>query len=192
MSNKILAVMVLTSLVTVLAGRALAEELPVPAEEPALALPAAEAAVEDPFAKGAPVAAAIEEAQILLQKQPQNMNLWVSLGNAYFDTEQPEKAIEAYGKALGLKPDQPNVLCDQAIMYRKVGAIDKAHTNFTKALALEPLHPQCSYNLGVLYVEDLKETAKGVALWERYLQSEPDSPAAPAIRENIEKLKKNP
>ena len=145
--------------------------------------------IESPFTEGKPIETAIEEAKALLQKNPKNLSLWIGLGNAYFDSDQPQKSIEAYAKAIELKPDQPDVLCDQAIMYRKIGAVDKAVANFKKALAINPLHPQSTYNLGIVYIEDLNEKEKGLALWEKYLQSDPDGPAAPGIREAIEKLR---
>ena len=39
---------------------------------------------------------------------PQDGSAWVTLGNLYFDTDQPVKSIEAYSRALAINPDNPN------------------------------------------------------------------------------------
>src|SRR5690349_4388977 len=75
----------------------------------------------------------ITEAEKIVVRDPKNLQAWVQLGNDYFDTGQPQKAVAAYGKALELKPDDPNVLTDQGVMYKQVGAFDKAIANFERA-----------------------------------------------------------
>ena len=93
----------------------------------------------------------IAEAEKIVAKDPKNLNAWLSLGNDYFDTEQAQKAINAYGKVLEIEPNNPNVLTDQGVMYRKVGWYDKALANFEKAQKLDPKHLQSLYNIGVVY-----------------------------------------
>ena len=43
---------------------------------------------------------------------PSNVAAWISLGNNYFDTDQYEKSIQAYKKALELEPNNANVWTD--------------------------------------------------------------------------------
>lgn len=130
----------------------------------------------------------IAEAEKIVAQEPKNLKAWISLGNDYFDTEQAQKAIFAYGKALEIEPKNPNVLTDQGVMFRKVGWYDKALANFEKAQKIDPRHLQSLYNMGIVYAQDLKEPAKAVETWNKYLQLDPNSATAAQIRGMMEKL----
>ncbi len=124
----------------------------------------------------------IAEAEKIVAKDPKNLNAWLSLGNDYFDTDQAQKAIHAYGKVLEIEPNNPNVLTDQGVMYRKVGWYDKALENFEKAQKIDPKHLQSLYNMGVVYAVDLKQQDKSGPIWRKYLQLDPNSPTAMQIK----------
>lgn len=134
----------------------------------------------------------ISEAEKIVAQDPKNYMVWVQLGNDYFDTEQPQKAVNAYAKALELEPNHqntPNVLTDQGVMYRKMGLFDKAIANFEKASALDPKHAQSLFNLGVVYANDLKQNDKAIAAWQRYLAIDGMSPQGQQVKAMIEELK---
>lgn len=131
----------------------------------------------------------IVEAEKVVAGDPKNLQAWIQLGNDYFDTDQAQKAINAYGKALELDPTNANVLTDQGIMFKRVGWFDKAIANFEKAQQLDPKHLQSLYNLGVVYMADLKQPAKAVKYWERYLELDPLSPNSQQIRAMLEEAK---
>ena len=130
----------------------------------------------------------ITEAEKIVAQDPKNLNAWISLGNDYFDTEQTQKAINAYAKALEIEPNNPNVLTDQGVMYRKMGWYDKALANFEKAQRVDPNHLQSLYNMGVVYAQDLKQTDKAIATWSRYLKIDSSSATAIQIKGMMEKL----
>lgn len=130
----------------------------------------------------------ITEAEKIVAQDPKNLNAWISLGNDYFDTEQAQKAINAYGKALEIEPNNPNVLTDQGVMYRKMGWYDKALANFEKALKIEPKHLQSLYNMGVVYAVDLKQPDKAIPVWTIYLKIDPSSATASQIKGMLEKM----
>lgn len=134
----------------------------------------------------------IVQAEKVVAQDPKNRQAWVQLGNDYFDTNQPQKAISAYGKALELQPNDANVLTDQGVMYKNVGWYDKAATNFEKAAQLDPNHVQSLYNLGVVYAADLKKPEKAIEAWNRYLKVDQSSPQAQQVRAMIEQMKSNP
>lgn len=137
-----------------------------------------------PAGAGSPTdyATRIAEAEKIVAKDPNNLNAWLSLGNDYFDTEQAQKSIHAYGKYLEMEPNNPNVLTDQGVMYRKVGWYDKALANFEKAQQIDPKHLQSLYNLGVVYAVDLKQPDKSGPIWKKYLEMDPNSPTAMQIK----------
>ncbi len=131
----------------------------------------------------------ISEVEKIVAKEPNNTQAWIQLGNDYFDTDQTQKAINAYGKALELDPNNANVLTDQGVMYRKMGWFDKAIANFEKAQKLDSNHLQSLYNLGVVYAQDLKQPAKAAEAWGRYLKLDSTSPTAQQIKGMMEQLK---
>jgi len=128
----------------------------------------------------------------LVAKDPGNRNAWVQLGNNYFDSEQPMKAVEAYGKALELNGNDPDVLTDQGVMYRRLGWFDKAVKNFEMASSIAPNHLQSIYNLGIVYRYDLQDFLKAKETWERYLMLNPSGPGADQVRAELDALKNSP
>jgi len=128
----------------------------------------------------------IAQAEKVVAQDPKNLNAWISLGNDYFDTDQAQKSINAYDKALEIEPKNPNVLTDQGVMFRKVGWYDKAIANFDKAGKIDPNHLQSLYNAGLVYAVDLKQPDKAIQYWNRYLKMDSNSPTALQIKGLIE------
>jgi tetratricopeptide (TPR) repeat protein len=134
----------------------------------------------------------IMEAEKIVAQDPKNYQAWVQLANDYFDTEQPQKAVNAYSKALELEPknqNAPNLLTDQGVMYRKMGLFDKAVDNFDKASKLDPKHAQSLFNLGIVYANDLKQKDKAIEAWQRYLALDAMSPQGQQVKAMVDDLK---
>jgi cytochrome c-type biogenesis protein CcmH/NrfG len=147
-----------------------------------------------PSAAGVPVVnyqQQITTLEGIVARDPENRNAWVQLGNNYFGADQPIKAIEAYDKALGLGPDDPNVLTDQGTMFRRVGWYDRAVNNFQRAAELDPNHVQSRYNLGVVYRYDLQDFPKAIAAWESFLELNPGGNVE-QIRTEVDFMKNHP
>ncbi len=128
----------------------------------------------------------------IVAKEPNNRNAWVQLGHNFFDSDQPMKAIEAYDKALAINGNDPNILTDQGVMYRRLGWFDKAVSNFKKAYSLNPNHQQSLYNLGIVYLHDLKDVPQAIAAWEKFLVVNPSGPGSAQVRAELENLKRHP
>ncbi len=122
-------------------------------------------------------------------QDPKNRAAWVELGNAYFDSNQAQKAVTAYAKALALQGDDPNVLTDQGVMFRELGQFDKAVANFQKAQKLDPKHLQSLFNLGIVYANDLHKLPEAQAAWNRIITLAPDSQQAGQARQALAQLK---
>jgi Tfp pilus assembly protein PilF len=133
--------------------------------------------------------ARIASLQSVVARDPKNVQAWIQLGNDYFDMRQPQKAIEAYGRALELKPNDPDVLTDQGVMYRDLGQFDKAVENFQKANQAVPQHVQSLFNLGVVYANDLKQPKKAEEAWTKVLQLAPQSPQGQQAQQALQQLR---
>ena len=147
----------------------------------------------------APAAAPSQEIQSrifateqMVQKDPNNTEAWIALGNDYFDDHKPQQAVDAYAKALALKPDNADVLTDQGVMYRDLKAYDKAIANFEKAQKINPKHVQSLYNIGVVYANDLKLPDKARKAWAKVIELAPGSPQAAQAQEGLGKLGTTP
>ena len=128
----------------------------------------------------------IAQAEKIVAQDPKNLNAWISLGNDYFDADQAQKAIHAYGKALEIEPNNPNVLTDQGVMFKKVGWFDKALANFERANKIDPKHLQSLYNAGLVYAVDLKDHVKARPYWKKILEIDPNGEIAKQIKGMME------
>ena len=135
--------------------------------------------------------ARIAAMQAVVARDPKNYDAWVQLGNDYFDTRQPQKAIDSYSRALELRPNSANVLTDMGVMYRDLGQFDKAVANFVKASQVDPKHVQSLFNLGVVYLNDLKQPKKAVEAWNKVIQIAPQSEQAQQAKIALEDARKN-
>lgn len=131
----------------------------------------------------------IERLRSLLKKDPQNIKALIELGNAYFDSNQFDQAIDAYSQALKIDPKNADVRTDLGIMYRRKGDTDRAIAEFRQAAQDDPQHVNSRYNLGVVLLHDKGDLKGAISAWEDYLKAEPSGPRADNIRGQIEKLK---
>ncbi len=132
------------------------------------------------------------ELKNIVANAPANFQAWVALGNEYFDSNQFMDAIEAYDKALAIKPDSPNVLTDQGVMFKRLGWFDRAIGNFTKANQVDPSHATSLYNLGIVYRYDLQDFPKAEEAWTKFLEVSPTGPGSDRVRQDLEFLRSHP
>jgi cytochrome c-type biogenesis protein CcmH/NrfG len=121
----------------------------------------------------------------LVRRDPNNREAWVRLGNDYFDSHQPQKSIAAYGKALEIKGDDPDVLTDQGVMYREIGMYDNALKNFEKAHQADPKHLTSLFNQGIVWAFDKKDPKKATAVWQEVIKKDPAGPNGQKARDLI-------
>ena len=126
-------------------------------------------------------------------ENPGNFIAWIKLGNTYFDTKQPEKAIKAYNKSLELNPNNADVWTDLGVMCRRAGRHHDAISAFERAISVDPGHQQSRFNKGIILFNDLKEVDNAVKVWQELLEIAPDArgPDGFPLREMIEKIKKD-
>jgi tetratricopeptide (TPR) repeat protein len=117
---------------------------------------------------------------------PADPAAWAELGNAYFDSDMPREAIEAYSRSLALKPDNTDVLNDQGAMYRQAGDITQALKNFEKALGIDQHNLESLYNIGYIYAFDLNRIGRALETWRRYLELDRSSETARQVQSFIE------
>jgi cytochrome c-type biogenesis protein CcmH/NrfG len=136
-----------------------------------------------------PLAERIQAVEKQIKLEPNNAAAWTELGNLYFDTKQPDKAIAAYDKSLSLHPGNPDVLTDQGVMYREVGKFDEALVCFNKAIAVNPGHVIAQFNKSIVLEFDKHDKAAALAALKELAAKNPEAvlpggrPVSQAIQE---------
>lgn len=111
--------------------------------------------------------------ELAVQKNPDNIEAWTTLGHLYFDSDQPDKAINAYTKSLALAPNNPDVLTDLGVMYRRAGNPQQAVASFDKAIAVNAKHETARFNKGIVLLYDLKDQPGAIAAWQGLVSLNP-------------------
>ena len=111
--------------------------------------------------------------ELAVQKNPNNIEAWTTLGHLYFDSDQPDKAINAYNKSLALAPNNPDVLTDLGVMYRRAGNPQQAIASFDKAIAVNAKHETARFNKGIVLLYDLKDQPGAIAAWQGLVSLNP-------------------
>lgn len=104
---------------------------------------------------------------------PRNTNAWVQLGNVYFDTDQNQKAFDAYTKALALNPQNTDVLTALGILYQRTGQPSQALQSFEKAVAVDPKNERARFNKGFVLLNDMKDRDGAIRTWKELLEINP-------------------
>ena len=78
-------------------------------------------------------ATAVDLAERAAEQNPQDINVRVLLGNAYFGAGRFASAEAAYGDALSLAPAQPQVILKRALVQIALGKNDEAIANLQAA-----------------------------------------------------------
>lgn len=135
-----------------------------------------------------------EESQRLLsealrktESEPENIETWRELGNAYFDAGMPVQAIATYNKALAIKPNDTNILNDQGAMYRETGDFARALANFEKARKMDPYNLESLYNIGYVLAFDLNQIDKALVQWRHYLTLDRTSETSRQVQSFIDR-----
>ena len=124
-----------------------------------------------------------------LEKDPNNVQALIQLGNDYYDTHDYAKAIEAYQKSLKLDPRNADVLTDMGVCYRKSAQPELAVKAFRKAIEVDPDHAKALFNLGLVLRMERKDPKAALEAWETFLKKAPDQPMAVMIKPWVEQLR---
>jgi cytochrome c-type biogenesis protein CcmH/NrfG len=127
--------------------------------------------------------------QNILKEDPGNLKALISLGNLYFDSNEPQKAIDMYGRALKIDPANADVRTDMATMYRNLKDYDKAVKELKEAVSHNPKHANSRFNLGVVLLHDKKDYKGAITAWEEFLKVEPAGERADTIRQRLGQLR---
>lgn len=123
--------------------------------------------------EAAQIASQIFQLEQLLKENPEDANAWKTLGHLFFDSDQPENAIQAYTKYLSFDPDNVAVITDLGTMYRRNNQPEKAVEAYERAISIDPKFENARFNKGVVLLHDLQNFEAGIKAWEDLLVQNP-------------------
>ncbi len=111
-----------------------------------------------------------------------------TLGDFHYDHGDWAQAAKFYESAIRLGADDPDIRTDLGNAYRFSNRADDALAQYRTAQRLNPQHEFSLFNQGGLFLEQFKDPAQAVEIWNEYLRRFPNGRSAGAARELIARV----
>jgi tetratricopeptide (TPR) repeat protein len=166
----------------------------VPGRVVAGAVPAAQTAQASQAAAPPATLPAVDESQAaplrtIAERDPKNVPSRVHLGDMYFDAGRYQEATKWYEEALALNTRDVNVSTDLAICYYYMNQPDRAISQMSASLSLDPKHTKTWLNLGVVKAFGKQDLAGATAAWNEVIKLAPGSEEAQSAQQALNNLK---
>ncbi len=109
----------------------------------------------------------------MLRKHPDNPQLLLGLGIAYFQTDQFRKSVDSLKRYVLINPHNAAALCILGTALTTLNRPEDALSSLDHALRIEPAYPEALNSRG-LALRGLKRHEEAVASYERALALNPD------------------
>lgn len=126
-----------------------------------------------------------------VNKDPNDYDSLVKLGNLYYDAQQYPAAIQYYERAVTIHPENVDVRTDMGTAYWYAGNIDKAMEEMQISLKYRPGHPQTLFNLGWIKWQGKGDAKGAVEAWQQLLKANPAYPQKQQVEQYIAKAKEH-
>jgi len=115
--------------------------------------------------------------------------IYLALGEAYFNRGEIEKALSSIRRAQELQPDNYRIYYNLGLIYYKSDQLEAAVTSLEKAIEINPKFASAYYQLGLVFIKK-GDFAKAIENLEKFLELEPEAKEAAQVKIIIEELKK--
>jgi tetratricopeptide (TPR) repeat protein len=119
---------------------------------------------------------AIRELEAMREAAPSDPRAYFALGKAYFEIQEPEKAIAAYEKLEEIAPGTSDGYVEIAKYYEQNGKPEQAVQYLERAVKRHPDSPQTLVALAGMY-SNLKKHKEAIPLYRKVLDQHGDNPA---------------
>lgn len=128
----------------------------------------------------------MNQAMASMANMPEDHETLVQMGNQFMDDQNFAVAAEVYKRALS-KKEVADVRVDFGACLNGMGLPLRAIEEFQKVLTADPTHGIAIFNVGIVYSSQQQADSARVYL-KRYLELEPDGPAAPTAKAYLQEL----
>lgn len=118
--------------------------------------------------------AAIASYQYAYSLNPEDIDIYLNLGNVFFEKGSYDNALVVYKKALETSPYNSRLHCNMGYLYWGKGNIDEAVKEYEKAIKYDNTYDIAYNNLGVIYLDDLGRVQKAMELFEEARKYNPN------------------
>ena len=105
---------------------------------------------------------------------PKEMDVYISLGSAFYDNEDYDNALIIYRRALELEPNNSKIHCNLGYLYWGMGELDEAIKEYGLSIKFDPLYDIAHNNLGVIYLDDLVQLQKAIECFNNAIDCNPN------------------
>lgn len=117
--------------------------------------------------------AAISAYQTAYVLTPEDIDIYVNLGSAFYDKEDYNNALAVYRKALELQPHNPKIHCNLGFLYWGKADTEEAIKSYELAIKYNENYDIAYNNLGVIYLDDLGRVNKAIELFRKAVEANP-------------------
>lgn len=132
---------------------------------------------------------ALETLLAAVEARPEDPAARAAVADLHLDALDFGEAVYWLQQARNLAPSDLDIRARLAFAQLGAGAVAGAVTGYEAVLAEDPEHFESLVALGRVRLFVEQDLAAGMELWERAIAAAPDSPAAAALRAQIESLR---
>ena len=118
--------------------------------------------------------AAISSYQSAYLLTPEDIDIYINLGSAFYDKEDYANALAVYRNALDLDPKNAKIHCNLGFLYWGKGDLDEAIKEYEMSIEYDPNYDIAYNNLGVIYLDDLGRVKKSIELFKKSIECNPN------------------
>ena len=117
---------------------------------------------------------AVANYQLANALAPKEIDVYISLGSAFYDNEDYDNALIIYRRALDLEPNNSKIHCNLGYLYWGLGELDEAIKEYELSIKFDPLYDIAHNNLGVIYLDDLVHIQKAIECFNNAIDCNPN------------------
>lgn len=117
---------------------------------------------------------AISAYQTAYMLTPDDIDIYINMGSAFYDKEDYDNALAIYRKALELDPNNAKIHCNLGFLYWGKGDTEQALQEYELAITYDKNYAIAYNNLGVIYLDDLGRVQKSIELFKQAIEANPN------------------
>lgn len=118
--------------------------------------------------------AAISAYQSAYLLTPEDIDIYINLGSAFYDKEDYDNALTVYRSALELDPTNAKIHCNLGFLHWGRGDTDEAIKEYELAIEYDKTYDIAYNNLGVIYLDDLGRIQQAIELFTKAIEYNPN------------------